>query len=218
MALPFAFTGNTAPTGEQLDADLNALGALVPIPCAVSGTNAISLTPEANTPTPAYAPYSQFSGIASATNESLVTAQVGSLAALAVYKDTIVGPVPLSGREIVLNTKLLLMYDPALNAGSGGFHLISPASANVRNHNTVASIALGALAPQSGSIAAVLLAGTSVGDVVDIGFPASVSIGLAWLGYVPFAGTVTLNAFNMSAATITPNAGNYTVATRGYVA
>jgi hypothetical protein len=216
MALPFAFTVNTTPTGEQLDADLAALGALTPIPCVVAGSNNISLTPEANTPVPAYAPYSQFSGVAAGTNNTQVTAQVGSLAALAVYKDTIVGPVQLSGGEIVQNTKLLLMYDPTLNAGSGGFHLISPASANVRTHNTVASIALAALLPQTGTVAIVPLAGTSIGDVIDIGFPASVSVGLAYVGYVPNAGTVNLNIFNMTSGTVTPNAGNYTVAARGY--
>jgi hypothetical protein len=217
MALPFAFTGNTTPTGEQLDADLAALGALTPIPCVVAGSNNISLTPEANTPTPAYAPYSQYSGIAAATNNGAVTAQVGSLPSLSVYKDTFVGPVLLTGGEIVLNTKLLLMYDPALNSGAGGFHLISPASANVRNHNTVSSISLAALLPNSGTTATVLLGGTSIGDVVDIGFPSLVSVGLSWLGYVPAAGTVTLNVFNTTPATVTPNAGNYTVATRGYV-
>lgn len=216
MALPFAFTGNVTPTGEELDADLAALGALVPIPCAVAGTNIITLTPEANTPIPAYAPYSQFSGIAAATNTTAVNAQVGSLPSLAVYKDTLVGPVQLSGQEIVANTKLLLMYDPTLNSGAGGFHLISPAAANVRSHNTVASIALAALLPQTGTITTVPLAGTSIGDVVDLGFPSLVSVGLSWLGYVPNAGTVVLSAFNATSGTVTPNAGTYTIATRGY--
>lgn len=216
MALPFVFTGNTTPTGEQLDADLNALGALTPIPCVVAGTNAITLTPEANTPTPTYAPYSQFTGVASGTNTTAVTAQVGALPSLAVYKDTIAGPVQLSGFEIVANTKLLLMYDPALNSGAGGFHLISPPAANTRVHNTTASIGLAALLPQTGTLTTVLLGGTSIGDIVDIGFPTLVSVGLAWEGYVNNAGTVTLTAFNMSAGTVTPNAGTYTVATRGF--
>jgi hypothetical protein len=216
MALPFAFTGNVTPTGEELDADLAALGALVPIPCTVAGTNSLTLTPEANTPTPAYAPYSQYSAIAAATNTTAVVAQVGSLASLAVYKDTNAGPVQLSGQEIVANTKLLLMYDPTLNAGAGGFHLISPAAANVRSHNTVASIALAALGPQSGTIATVPLGGTSIGDVIDIGFPSLVSIGLSWQGYVPNAGTVVLSVFNGTSGTVTPNPGNYTIATRGY--
>jgi hypothetical protein len=86
MSLPFAFTGNVTPTGEQLDADLAALGALTPIPCTVSGTNTISLTPIGNVPNvAAYANYGQFSGVAAATNTGAVTVAVGSLAPLAVY-------------------------------------------------------------------------------------------------------------------------------------
>lgn len=218
MALPFAFTGNVTPTGEQLDANFAALGALVPIPCGVAGTNAITLTPEADTPTPAYAPYAQYTGIAAGTNTLAVKAQIGALALLDVYKDTVAGPVLLSGGEIVLNTKLILMYDPALAGGAGGFHLVSPPSANTRVHHTTAAIAFGALLPQTGTTATVLLGGTSVGDIVGIGFPSLVSVGLNWNGYVNNAGTVTLVAFNMSAGTVTPNAGNYAIETRGLIA
>jgi hypothetical protein len=214
MALPAVFTGNIAPTGEELDADLNALGNLVPIPCTVAGTTALTLTP-ATTNTPAVSAYSnywQFVGIASATNNGPVTAQVGSLAALPVFKDTVNGPAALTGGEIVLNTKLILMYDSALN----GFHLISPVASTTRNHTTTASIAFGALLPQTGSTATILLGGTSVGDIVTIGFPSLVSVGLSWLGYVSTLGTVTLNAFNMTAATVTPNAGVYRIDVTGY--
>lgn len=220
MALPFAFTGNVNPTGEELDADLAALGALTPIPCVVAGTNTITLTPQANTPTvAAYANYGQFSGVASATNTGAVTVQVGSLAAINVYKDTIAGPVLLTGGEIVQNTKLLLMYDSTLNGGAGGFHLISPSAQMVRNHTTTSSIALGAMNPQSGSTATVTLAGTSVGDVVLIGFPASPSIGLSWQGFIPNAGTVVLQVFNQfSSATVTPTSGSYRISTQGYIA
>jgi hypothetical protein len=216
MALPFAFTGNVAPTGEELDADLAALGALVPIPCTVSGTNLITMTPLANTPTTSYQPYSQYVGIASATNTGPVNAQVGSLPSLPVYKDTqAIGTDTLTGREIVAGTKLWLMYDPALNSNTGGFHLIGPQVPYTRTNNTTVSLAVGSLPPQSGSVAIVTLSNTSIGDIIDIGFPASVTAGLHWQGYVPNAGTVALNVFNMSAATITPNAGNYTVANRG---
>lgn len=216
MALPFAFTGNTTPTGEQLDADLTALGALTPIPCVVAGTSALTLTPEPNTPTPAYAPYSQFTGIAAGTNPGAVLAQVGAQPQLSVYKDTVAGPVLLSGREIVFNTKIILMYDPTLGSGAGGFHLIAPPSANTRQGSTTASIALAALLPQSGTTATVLLSPTSIGDIIDIGFPSVASVALAWTGFVNNAGTVTLNAFNMSAGTVTPPAGIYTVASRGF--
>ena len=219
MALPTAFTGNVTPTGEELDGDLAALGALTPIPCTASGTNAITLTPNANTPTvTAYAPYSQFTAIAAGTNGAGgVTAQVGSLASLNVYKDVGSGPQPLTGKEIVLNTKLWLMYDPTLNSGAGGFHLISPIPSTTRDLTTTASISLAALAPFTGTVSTVLLPGTSIGDIVSLGFPSLVSIGLAWSGYVNNAGTVTLTVFNLfSVATVTPNPGFYTINARGF--
>ena len=217
MALPVVFTGNVNPTGEELDLDLNTLGGLVPTPCTAAGTNTITLTPLANTPTPSYISFSQYTAVAAATNTGPVTAQVGALAALNVYKDTANGPILLTGMEIVLNTKLWLMYDPALNTGSGGFHLISPPGISTRDHTTTASISLAALLPQSGTTATVLVGGTSIGDIVTLGYPSLVSVGLSWLGYVNNAGTVTLNVFNsFSLATVTPNAGNYTVNTRGY--
>lgn len=218
MALPVAFTGNLTPTGEQLDQDLAALGALTPIPCTVAGTNAITLTPLANTPSvTAYANYGQFSGVAASTSTAAVQAQVGALPLLNVYKDTIAGPVQAGRNDIVANTKLIFMYDSALNSGAGGFHLISPPTASVRDNNTTASISLAALLPQSGTQTTVLLGGTSIGDVVMLGYPSTVSVALTWDGYVNNAGTVTLNVFNMSSGTVTPNVGNYTVATRGFV-
>jgi len=218
MALPTQFTGNTSPTGEELDADLAALGALTPIPCTASGSNVIALTPNALTPTvTAYAPYSQFTGIAAGTNTGNVTAQVGSLAALSVYKDTINGPVQLTGSEIVLNTKLILMYDPTLNSGAGGFHLVVQVASSTRDHTTTASISLAALAPFTGTLTTIQLGGTSIGDIVSIGFPSLASIGLAWSGYVNNAGTVTLTVFNLfSIATVTPNPGIYTINARGF--
>jgi len=217
MALPTAFTGNLTPTGEELDADLAALGALTPIPCTVAGTNTITFTPLANTPTvSAYSSYMQFTGIATATNTGAVTAVIGSLTGLSVYKDTIVGPVALSGGEIVINCKIILMYDPTLNGGAGGFHLISTPSGVTRDHTTIASISLAALLPQTGTTSTVLLGGTSIGDIVSIGFPSLASVALAWNGYVNNAGTVTLNTFNMSSGTVTAPSGVYTVNARGY--
>jgi len=103
-----------------------------------------------------------------------------------------------------------------LNSGAGGFHLVGPIASTTRNHTTTASIGLAALLPQTGTTATILLAGTSIGDIVTIGFPSLVSVGLAWGGYVNNAGTVTLNAFNMGSGTITPNAGTYRVAAVGY--
>ena len=51
MSLPFAFAAVSTATGQNLDDDFAAVGALGVIPCTAAGTNAIILTPNANTPT-----------------------------------------------------------------------------------------------------------------------------------------------------------------------
>ena len=71
----------TSATGAQLDANFLAAAKIGGIPCGVSGTNAITLTPTAGiTPTlAAYANYLQFSGIVATTNTSAVTIQVNGV-------------------------------------------------------------------------------------------------------------------------------------------
>lgn len=218
MALPHTFDGQTTPQMSELDDNFAALGRLTPLPCGITGTNAVTLTPEADNPTlAAYSNYIILTGVAAATNTGATTAQYAALAALLVYKDTIAGPTALTGGEIVANTKLMLMYDSTLNSGNGGFHLISPPSSAVRNHTTTSSVTLGAILPGTGSVVTILLGGTSVGDIITVGFPASPSIGLSWQGYVPGPGTVNLQVVNMLASvTITPTAGLYRVAAAGY--
>lgn len=127
MPLPITFAGLSVATGAELDQNFAALGALTTIPCTVSGTNALALTPLANTPTVSgYANYQAFSCVASATNTGATTAAVGSLAALSVYKDKSTGPTALAGGEIVNHNLITLTYDSALNSGAGGFHLRAP--------------------------------------------------------------------------------------------
>lgn len=130
MALPTSFSNNTAPTGPELDDNFAAVGALTVIPCVAAGTNAITMTAAANTPTiNAYANYLRISGVAAATNTGATTARLGGLAALNVYRDTPAGPVALAGGEIVIGCAFTLIYDSALNTGTGGWHLVSTANA-----------------------------------------------------------------------------------------
>ena len=145
MPLPFSFSNNTTPTGVQLDSVLAALGALGVIPCSVTGTNALTLTPFANTPT-VPTPYNNigvFAGIAAADNTGGVTAQIGSGAALVVYRDTEAGPVVLIGGEIVLGNALALVYDQSLNGAAGGFHLLNPAQGQTFSTTTVVNATIG---------------------------------------------------------------------------
>lgn len=129
MSLPTAFAALTAATGQELDNNFNALGVLTVLPCTVTGTNALTMSLLINTPTiSVYSNYLVFSAISAASNTGAVTASVGGLPALSVFRDTPGGPVALLGSEIVIHNAFLLLYDSALSSGAGGFHLINPAS------------------------------------------------------------------------------------------
>lgn len=127
--LPFVFANQTQPNLEWLDADFNAVGALTTLPCIIAGTNAITLAQTINTPAiSAYGNYLRFSGIIAVDNTGATTAQVGSLGALPVYKDTVAGPVALTGGELQAGNYAVFTYDSALNSGGGGFHVSVPTS------------------------------------------------------------------------------------------
>jgi hypothetical protein len=238
MALPTLFANNTAPTGPQLDADLAALGALTLLPGTITGTNTLTLTLLTNVPTiSAYANYMTFTGIAAATNTGATTVQVGSLAALNVYKDTAAGPVVLSGGEIRANCTISLRYDSALNSGSGGFHLISqtaPAGGTVSELvNFSAGIEVGsttstitrffsrlatinwAVVAAQGANTSLVASGNSINDSIVVGPPASVVPGTAFFAYSAAAGTIAVVAMNITAGTLTPFNGVYRLTTIG---
>ena len=140
MPLPFSFSNNTSPTGPQLDTNEAQLGTQTIIPCTVSGTNSLTLTPLTNSSTVAsYANYNRYSGVAVQTNTGAVQARVGALPLLNVYKDTPSGPVALTGSpaEIVQNCAFTLIYDLALNSGAGGFHLVSTTTSITPSGGTI---------------------------------------------------------------------------------
>ncbi len=124
MTLPTTFGPLTGPIPlTDLDLNFAAVGALTIIGCGVTGTNAISMAPHTNAPVvSAYANYMVFSGIAAADNTGAVTAGIGSLSSLPVYKDSPTGPVLLTGGEIQQGNLFTLTYDSALTAG-GGWHV-----------------------------------------------------------------------------------------------
>lgn len=119
------FGNLTAPTLPELDANFGYLFDCCAIPCGVSGTNTLTLTPPTNAPSlTAYQPGLLFTGIAAGTNTGAVTATVAALGALHVYLDTIAGPITLIGGEIKAGNAIVLAYDATLNGGAGGFHLV----------------------------------------------------------------------------------------------
>lgn len=129
MSYSYTFANVTSFTTPQLDTVLNQAGLLGTIPCSVTGTNALTLTPltapTAGTPPLAYQPQLRISGVALNSNTTAVSANVVGLGALNVYKDGSAGPVALTGGEIVAGNYFALAYDATLNANTGGWHLIN---------------------------------------------------------------------------------------------
>lgn len=126
MVLPVTFAGLSLALVSQLDDNFAALGVLTVLHCTITGTNDLVLTPAVNAPTVAiYTKYQVFLAVAPATNTGPVTARVGTLAAHPVYMDTLGSAIPLSNHEIVGGNVVMLMWDPALNGGGSGFHLLT---------------------------------------------------------------------------------------------
>lgn len=126
MALPNTFAAQTTPVMASLDENFTAVGNMGIYPCTVSGTDDLVLTQiAAKSPTlTAYAAGMRFAGVAVSTNTVGVTARVGSLAILNVYKDSPAGPVTLVAKDLFIGNAFTLLYDSALNSGAGGFHFI----------------------------------------------------------------------------------------------
>lgn len=160
MALPFAFSNNTTPTGPQLDADLQQLGEQSVRPCTAAGTNSITLALNANVSAiTSYQNYQRFSAVAAATNTGAVQARVGALALLNVYRDTPAGPIALAGGEIVITCAFTLIYDSALNTGAGGFHLVSQANSFPATGGTITN---GTINLINGTLSTLTITGASI--------------------------------------------------------
>jgi hypothetical protein len=244
MSLPFQFANVTTLVTGQLDANYNALGALTPVPCTVAGTNTITMSLNASTPTVAsFSNYMQFTGIVAATNTTTVTIAVGGLGALPAYKDTQAGPVALTGQELIQNCQFTAIYDSSLNAGGGGFHVSTtgsristsggtitgpilftgPVQVGVAGNTTLSNVVSAAasigwpnIGATTSTVATLAVAGSSVGDCVFLSTPASVPAGITFFGWVPNAGTVTIQALNVTGASITPVAGTYRATAQRY--
>jgi hypothetical protein len=203
---------------SALDNNFTTLSAQAPIPCGVSGTNTLVLTQNAAglVPTVTIAAYTQgmsFSGIASATNTGPVTANVGTAGALNVYKDTPSGPQVLSGSEIVIGNAFTMVYDPALNSGAGGFHLVSttaqwntrinPSAIQVNGNATITnllsggvSVTFNATAGWSSQDQSFTLTGLPpniplVGDFVQVTPPSLAAVGVDFSAMVTAVGSLS---------------------------
>jgi hypothetical protein len=107
------------------------------IPCSVSGTNALTLTPLTNFFLPAaYQNYQMVSFVANSNSTGTVTAQIGALAFVNVYT----GRLSQAGAgDIVANATYLMVFNSALNSGSGGFQIVNAASPALTGRLTLVS-------------------------------------------------------------------------------
>ena len=125
MALPHTFANVTELDTPQLDDNFNAVGALTVIPCVASGTNAITLTPAANTPTiSAYtnnAP--EFSFEAASTSTGALTLQVLGLGLKNVYKNN--GATAAGANDFIAGSTYKVAYNGALNGAAGGWVILN---------------------------------------------------------------------------------------------
>lgn len=227
------FGSDTTPSLSDLDKNFEAFGVLAPIPCSVSGANALTLTQNQATqassvPLTSYENYVAVCGIAASTNTGAATAQVGTLSALNIYKDSIAGPVALTGGEIVAGNAFTLQYDSELSAGAGGWHLISTtanvgatitpalvrASTGLQVGSTTnptltailsaaATLTYTSIVPGSSQDQSFTMSGLSVTDVLAMGLPLPVSTGLTYSAYVTNAGTVGVGTVTVRALNAT---------------
>ena len=118
------FANLTAPTGPELYGNFTAFAVFGNIPCTVSGTNALTLVQNANTPTlTQLTSYIRFTGTFAATNNGAMTVQIGSFGVLPAYRDGPSGPTAFVGGECIIGNMFSAIYDPALNSGNGGYHI-----------------------------------------------------------------------------------------------
>lgn len=225
MGLSYTF-GTVSPPAWQagwLDTDFAEIGACATIPCTISGTNSLVLTPIGNTPEPAYDDYQLYSGVAANANTGAVTANIGGLGTLSVYKDTESGPAALTGGEIQVGNYVVLAYDAALAAGAGGFHLqTAPSSAagtitgvtagtglsgggasgsvtvslaSIANLQLLANISGGSAAPVANTLSAILDAifSSTQGAVLYRGTSLWAALGPGSLGQFLYSGGASAN-------------------------
>lgn len=233
MAVITLFAAVTQATGQQLDDNLTLTSAQAPIPCTVSGSNVLTLTQKTNVySVTAYTNNMQFCGVFTGSNTLATTAQLGSLAALPIYKYTITGPTPLTGGECIAGNAFTLMYDSALNAGGGGFHLFSavqdvgtplnPSSIKLgvgatlsRYTSATASVSFSIFGPNSSQESIIVVSGIALNDAVQIGPPSMTNQPLSFIGYVPAPGSVNLRAINAASVSVTLAAGIFRVTGMG---
>lgn len=136
MALPITFAGLTTAQMVYLDQNFQAVGILGTMPTTATGTNAITLTQNASTPTvSAYSNYMRFSFVAVATSSAAITINVGALLALPLFLPD--GVTQAGSGDIRDTVYYEVAYVSSLNSGLGGFVLTGASSPGTTGANRI---------------------------------------------------------------------------------
>lgn len=158
---------------DQSLADMGSLGV---IPCLAVGANAIVLTPISSV----FSPFvtvpnalQVFSFLAAANSTAAVTLQIGSTAALKLYRAD--GTTQVGSGEIQSGWYYSVAYNSALNSGAGGFQV----SGSAGSSGTTQYITAGATVTVAAADGLIIINKT-VGSATTVNLPAA----LAKLGKV----------------------------------
>lgn len=183
-----------------VDANMATLAQMALIPCVMTGTSSITLTPALSgngPPSVPYANYQAFVAIANATNTGSVAAHLVGQATLTVWKDTPAGPALLTGGEIVQLNTVVLIYDSLLPGG--GFHLLTGGA-----YAPVPSAGPAVVSATSGvTLTAAQMTGSGTGQGVVVrsgaasGLTDTTDTAAHIIAAVPGGGSVVSASFNM---------------------
>jgi hypothetical protein len=125
------------------DQSLADMGNIAVLPCTAAGVNAVVLTQTASSFSPTIIAYQQgqtFSFAAAGNSTGSVTIQVGTLAAVKLYKTD--GITQAASGDLVSGVQYFISFNTTLNSNAGGFQIIAPTGGG----GTVISGAAGQLA------------------------------------------------------------------------
>lgn len=140
------FASLTNPTLPNLDADFVGVANTLVVPCTVTGTNSLALTPIPSTVTvSAYTTGDQYTFVAAATSTGVMTAQVSGLGFLKIF--TAGGTTQASTGDVKTGQFYQIAYQSTLDTGAGGFVIVSAIAAP-----SVATVTSGSWTPSLVSI------------------------------------------------------------------
>lgn len=109
--------------------------------------------------------------LAGLTNTSAMTITLGTGSPISVLKDTLLGPVPLTGSEVTTGNAVMMIYD----AGRGAFHLVEypiiSGTGALTNIAGATSIDLGTVTSRNANVTGSAWSATSFGSSASLGAP-----------------------------------------------